>query len=74
MPAPSTPSGFSGAITGNARFRQGLLGRMILQMECRPYSPDSAMGEPEPIWQDAPAWALRHIRYHRERRGLLPLI
>lgn len=74
MPAPPLPSGFSGKPTGEARFREGFRGHLILQWAYKPYMTDDAMGEPPIVWADAPKWALRSIRYHRELRGMDALI
>lgn len=74
MPAPSTPSGFPDDITGNARFRKNFLGQMVLQYEVALYLGDKAMGDPPLVWRDAPSWALYHIRYWRNQKGLEPLI
>lgn len=74
MPAPSQPVGSPGTPTGDAKFRKGPFGKLILQYAYRPYIGDPAMGEAPILWADAPEWALSSIRYYRKHRGLEPLI
>lgn len=74
MPAPSLPTGAEGNPTGEARFRKNWRGKLILECEVSIYNGDQAMGERPKVWIDAPHWALSHIRYHRQAKGLDPLI
>lgn len=74
MPAPSLPSHETTRPTGEARFRKNWRGKLVLQCQFREYVADQALGEQPLVWRDAPEWALHHIRYHRHRLGLAPLL
>lgn len=67
MPAPS------GDQTGNARFRKGKLGGLVLQVEYEQHR-DSALGGPILGWRDATDRDLYRTRYMRKLHGLEPLI
>lgn len=67
MPAPD------GDQTGNARFRKGRLGGLILQVEYEQHR-DQALGGPVLAWRDATDRDLWRTRYVRKQRGLEPLI
>jgi hypothetical protein len=72
MPAPSTHYGRD--VTGDARFRRGWGGRLVLQVLVEDRPLDTAMGEPTYRWIDAVESDLYPLRYHRKHRGLEPLL
>ncbi len=67
MPAPQ------GDQTGNARFRKGWGGRLVLEIEYE-VGRDSALGGSTLAWRDATERDLFRVRWLRNSRGLEPLI
>lgn len=67
MPAPD------GDQTGNARFRTGWNGKLILEVEYEQRR-DSALGGPILAWRDATSHDLYRTRWMRKQRGMEPLI
>jgi hypothetical protein len=71
MPAPSTHYGRD--VTGEARFRIGWFGRLILQVEVKD-SRDNALGGDTFRWIDANDHDLYALRYQRKNKKMEPLI
>lgn len=59
--------------TGNARFRTGMFGRLILQVEYE-QERDIALGGSSLAWRDATPRDIWRTRWMRKQRGLEPLI
>jgi hypothetical protein len=61
-------------ITGNARFRRTLLGRLVLEIECYRYPRDPAVAGERTKWRAAHEIDLEDVRKARKRHGLEPLL
>lgn len=71
MPAPPTPYGRD--VTGEARFRVGWGGRLVLQVRVRDRA-DQALGGDSFRWIDAIERDIRAVRHHRNVRKMEPLL